>query len=306
MKLGTHGLAAALLIAPSIAFARSGAFAGPTVVGIPVEFILFALVLLGVALFHRYTFPIAAGGALVIALYKIFFSPFATGAGWSGFGAHLLHEWVILINLLLLLLGFALLAKHFEDSGVPDALPRILPDDWKGCFALLAIVFVLSSFLDNIAAALIGGAMAHTVFRAKVHIGYLAAIVAASNAGGAGSVIGDTTTTMMWIAGISPLEVAEAAIGATVALVIFGIPASLQQQRYAPIQRHAVAVAIDWIHVGVVAFILIAAVAVNITINTRFNADLRSVSVPWRRGVGGAADNSSVCAGRSGRCCRMR
>ena len=132
-----------------------------------------------------------------------------------------------------------MLAKHFEDSHVPNALPRFLPDDWKGCFALLAIVFVLSSFLDNIAAALIGGAMAHTVFRAKVHIGYLAAIVAASNAGGAGSVIGDTTTTMMWIAGISPFEVAEAAIGATVALVIFGIPASLQQQRYAPIQRHS-------------------------------------------------------------------
>jgi Na+/H+ antiporter NhaD/arsenite permease-like protein len=53
----------------------------------------------------------------------------------------------------------------------------------------------LSSFLDNIAAALIGGAMAHQLFRAKVHIGYLAAIVAASNAGGSFSVVGDTTTT---------------------------------------------------------------------------------------------------------------
>ena len=265
-------MAAALLIAPATAFARSS-FAGPTIVGIPVEFILFAIILLGVALFHRHTFPIAAGGAAVIALYKIFFSPFAIGAGWSGFGAHLLHEWVILTNLLLLLLGFALLARHFEDSHVPNALPRILPDDWKGCFALLAIVFVLSSFLDNIAAALIGGAMAHTVFRAKVHIGYLAAIVAASNGGGAGSVIGDTTTTMMWIAGISPLEVAEAAIGAAVALVVFGIPASLQQQRYAPIQRDSdLSVSIDWVRVSVVAFILIAAVVVNITINTRFNA----------------------------------
>ena len=265
------------MIVPSIALASAGAFAGPTVVGIPVEFILFAIVLLGVALFHHSTFPIAAGGALVIALYKIFFSPFKTGAGWSGFATHLAHEWVILVNLLLLLLGFALLAKHFEDSRVPNALPRILPDDWKGCFMLLVIVFVLSSFLDNIAAALIGGAMAHTVFRAKVHIGYLAAIVAASNAGGAGSVIGDTTTTMMWIAGIGPLEVAEAAIGASVALVIFGIPASLQQQRYAPIQRDAdVGVVIDWARVGVVAFILIAAVVVNITVNTRFNelADL--------------------------------
>ncbi len=271
MKLRAHGLAVALLMVPTIALASSATFAGPTVAGIPVEFILFAIILLGVALFHHYTFPIAAGGVLVIALYKIYFSPFKSGAGWSGFGSHLLHEWVILINLLLLLLGFALLAKHFEDTHVPNALPRILPDDWKGCFMLLAIVFVLSSFLDNIAAALIGGAMAHTLFRARVHIGYLAGIVAASNAGGAGSVIGDTTTTMMWIAGIGPLEVAEAAIGAVVALVIFGIPASLQQHRYAPIQRDADAgVTIDWTRVAVVAFILIAAVAVNITINARF------------------------------------
>ena len=48
--------------------------------------------------------------------------------------------------------------------------------------------------------------MAREVFRGKVHIGYLAAIVAASNAGGAGSVVGDTTTTMMWIDGVSPLS----------------------------------------------------------------------------------------------------
>ena len=110
----------------------------------------------------------------------------------------------MLVNLLCLLLGFALLSKHFEDSQVPEVLPRYLPDDWKGAFVLLVMVFVLSSFLDNIAAALIGGAMAHTVFRGKVHIGYLAAIVAASNAGGAGSVVGDTTTTMMWIDGVPP------------------------------------------------------------------------------------------------------
>ena len=277
MKRYAQTLIAVLLVAPSFAFASGGAFAGPTIVGVPFEFVLFAAVLLGVALFHQHTFQIGAGGALVIALYKIFFSPFKSGAGWSGFGTHLIHEWVILINLLLLLLGFALLAKHFEDSHVPNALPGILPDDWKGCFMLLAIVFVLSSFLDTISAALICWAMAHTVFRAKVHIGYLAAIVAASNAGGAGSVIGDTTTTMMWIAGIGPLEVVEAAIGAAVALAIFGIPASLQQQRYAPIQRDVdPGLTIDWTRVGVVAFILVAAVVVNITINARYKqlADL--------------------------------
>ncbi|MGH7187384.1 MAG: citrate transporter, partial [Pseudomonadota bacterium] len=170
---------------------------GPAVFGIPVDFVLFALTLLGVALFHKHTLKVALAGLAAIALYKIVFTGFKAGAGLAGFGAHMVHEWVILANLLGLLLGFALLSDHFERSHVPLELPRILPDDWKGAFVLLVMVFVLSSFLDNIAAALIGGAMAHTVFRGKVHIGYLAAIVAASNAGGSGSVVGDTTTTMM-------------------------------------------------------------------------------------------------------------
>ncbi len=123
------------------------------------------------------------------------------------------HEWVVLANLFLLLMGFAILSRHFEKSRIPDEMPAFLPDGWQGGLALLAIVFVLSSFLDNIAAALIGGTMARHVFRGKVHIGYLAAIVAASNAGGSGSVVGDTTTTMMWIDGISPLSRAERLCG---------------------------------------------------------------------------------------------
>ena len=46
---------------------------------------------------------------------------------------HLVHEWVILSNLLLLL-GFALLSNHFEESRIPAILPRFLPGDWKGGF----------------------------------------------------------------------------------------------------------------------------------------------------------------------------
>ena len=149
------------------------------------------------------------------------------------------HEWVILANLFLLLMGFALLSRHFEKSRIPDEMPAYLPDDWKGAFVLLVIVGVISSFLDNIAAALIGGTMARHVFRGKVHIGYLAAIVAASNAGGSGSVVGDTTTTMMWIDGVSPLSVLEAFVAASVAIVIFGIPAALQQHSYSPIIKEA-------------------------------------------------------------------
>ena len=245
----------------------------PTVGTIPVEFLLFACVLAGVALFHQHTLRTAVLGMVVIAVYKVLWSPFKTGAGWAGFGAHLSHEWVILSNLLLLLLGFALLADLFEKSELPAVLPRFMPDDWKGCFVLLAAVFVLSSFLDNIAAALIGGAVAHTVFRGKVHIGYLAAIVAAANGGGAGSVVGDTTTTMMWIAGVHPFEVLEGFIGAGVALFIFGIPLSMKQQAYSPMQKDAAASAhVDWARVLIVLVILASAMAVNVVINTRFNA----------------------------------
>ena len=258
-----------LLVMPMLGLAaESMPFAGPRVGPVPVEFILFGLVLAGVAMLHLHALKIAMGGAFTIALYKLLFSPFKTGAGVAGLSLHLGHEAVLLANLLMLLLGFALLAKHFEDSGVPAVLPRVLPDDWKGCFVLLVLVFVLSSFLDNIAAAMIGGAIAHTVFGGRVHIGYLAAIVAASNAGGAGSVVGDTTTTMLWIAGVPPTEVLEAYIAASVALVVCGVPAAIQQQAYAPIQVDASPDArIDWVRVGVVVFILAAAVAVNVYVN---------------------------------------
>jgi len=207
-------------------------------------------------------------------VYKVLFSSFPTGTGLSGFVGHLGHEWAVLVNLLLLLLGFALLARQFEDSEIPAMLPRWLPDDWPGAFVLLVLVFGLSSFLDNIAAAMIGGAIAHTVFRGTVHIAYLAGIVAAANAGGAGSVIGDTTTTMMWIAGVAPADVLRAFLPAGIALVVCGIPAARVQQRHSPIQQGPPrGVQIDWIRAAIVLAILGAAVAVNVVVNTRFSED---------------------------------
>jgi Na+/H+ antiporter NhaD/arsenite permease-like protein len=241
----------------------------------PVDFILFALILLGIALFHRHTLQVAVGGLAVVTLYKLAYTGFPQGPGLAGLAGLLAHEWVILANLFGLLMGFALLSKHFEDSNVPAELPKILPDDWKGGFVLLVMVFVLSSFLDNIAAALIGGAMASAVFRKKVHIGYLAAIVAASNAGGAGSVVGDTTTTMMWIAGVDPLDVLEAFVAGGTALAIFGYFAAKQQHAYQPILRDAPpGVRVDWTRVGIVAFILVVAIIANVVANLRFPAVL--------------------------------
>jgi Na+/H+ antiporter NhaD/arsenite permease-like protein len=243
------------------------------VLGIPVDFILFALTLLGVALFHHHTLPVALGGLVTIVVYKLALTGFKAGTGLSGLGLHMQHEWVTLANLFMLLMGFALLSRHFEESRIPDEMPALLPDDWKGGLVLLVLVFVLSSFLDNIAAALIGGTVARHVFRGKVHIGYLAAIVAASNAGGSGSVVGDTTTTMMWIAGVSPLSVLEAYVAAVVALLIFAVPASMQQHRFSPIVKNPpTGLKIDGTRVFVVAAILIAALLANITANLKFPA----------------------------------
>jgi Na+/H+ antiporter NhaD/arsenite permease-like protein len=238
-----------------------------------IDFVLFALTLAGVALFHRHTLAVALSGLALVTLYKLGFTGFKTGPGLGGLAQHMAHEWVILANLLGLLLGFALLSKHFEESNIPAELPKILPDDWKGGFFLLVIVFVLSSFLDNIAAALIGGTMAGVVFRRKVHIGYLAAIVAASNAGGAGSVVGDTTTTMMWIDGVSPLAVIDAYIAAGLALLVIGYFAARQQHAYAPISSDTPpGVRVDWARVGIVVFILVVAILSNVICNLAYPA----------------------------------
>ncbi len=238
---------------------------------VPVDFILFALVLGGIAFFQRHTLQVALTGLAAVTVYKLAFTGFHQGQGVSGLLGMLGHEWVILANLFLLLMGFSLLSKHFEDSHLPLELPKILPDDWKGGFLLLAMVFVISSFLDNIAAALIGGTMARVVFRGKLHIGYLAAIVAASNAGGSGSVVGDTTTTMMWIAGVSPLDVLEAFVAAGTALVICGVLAARQQQAYSPIMKDPPrGTRVDWARVVIVAFILVVAIVANVWANVRY------------------------------------
>jgi len=282
-RLLPFGLAIALLALPSALSAADaaadpgsvpagvGVAAPPDLLGIRIEFLLFAATLLGVALFHHHTLRVALLGLAAISLYKMVFTGFHEGAGAIGWLRHLEHEWVILTNLLGLLLGFGVLAYHFEKSKVPEILPNFLPSGWKGGFALLALTFVLSTFLDNIAAAMIGGTVALAVFRKQVHIGYLAAIVAAANAGGAGSVVGDTTTTMMWIAGVSPLEVLEAAIASTVALFIFGIPAAIVQDRHSPIQRDAEpGVRIDWVRISIVGATLAAAIATNVVVNASF------------------------------------
>jgi Na+/H+ antiporter NhaD/arsenite permease-like protein len=145
----------------------------------------------------------------------------------------------------------------------------LLPDGWIGGLTLLALVFCLSSFLDNIAGAIIGGVVARHVFPHGVTIAFQAAIVSAANAGGAGSVIGDTTTTMMWISGVGALELLPAFIGALAAFAIFAPFAARAQQRLSPLVRHrSTGLAIDWTRAAIVVFVLTTVVAVNVVVNS--------------------------------------
>jgi Na+/H+ antiporter NhaD/arsenite permease-like protein len=261
-----------MIMLPLAVSASSGKV--PSVGPIRFEFIIFGLILVGVALLHKQTFWVAVTGLTVLLIFKFVFDPgfhfMEHVFGQNSMRDQIMNkslrqgEWGIILNLMGLLLGFAILAKIFEESGVPEALPKFLPNDWRGPFLLLVFVCVISSFLDNIAAALIGGAIAIVVFKNRVHIGYIAAIVAASNAGGSGSVVGDTTTTMMWIDGVSPLNVLHGFVAALTALIFFAWFASHQQDKYQRIQKEpGLIVKIDWIKLLIVLLMLVGAIISN-------------------------------------------
>lgn len=224
---------------------------------IPVEFLFFATTLVGVALFHDNTMEVALSGLVATLLYKVCFQNFDAIH-------HSIHEGKTLVNLTGLLFGFGLLAKYFEHSNVAERLSRFLPNDWKGGFVLLILIAVMSSFLDNIAAAVIGFGIAYAVFNGRIHLGYIAGIIMASNAGGAFSVVGDTTTTMMWIDGIAPADVFHAIVGSIVIIAFSGYFAAKQQDAYQRIQAdNDESQPIDFVRLGIVVMILVGAILTN-------------------------------------------
>ena len=137
--------------------------------------------------------------------------------------AHHLHEEIReLVNLGGLLIGFACLAHQFEKSGISKLLAKKIIDRFDDRVAeslILAMIWLLSGFCDNIASALVGtGLMAliHGGFRLRVIL--LVTVVA--NAGGAYSVVGDTTTTFLWIKGIPQIQLLPAFVPSFVCLLM--------------------------------------------------------------------------------------
>ena len=121
-------------------------------------------------------------------------------------------------NLFCLLTGFAILARHLKKPCAGDSA-QIPAQRLEGRFCAGDGVCDFQ-FLDNIAAALIGGAMAHQLFKAKGAYRFSGGDCRRVQCRWRRFGGGDTTTTMMWIDGISPLIVLDAYIAAVVALVI--------------------------------------------------------------------------------------
>lgn len=251
----------------------------PMFLGAPVDFFLFAIMLLGVAAFKKHTLLVSMTGFFVILVYQTLFAAYPTGTGLDALAAHFAHEWVIITNLFLLLVGFEILSNQFEESNVPDHLPGFLPNGWYGGLALLGIVFALSGFLDNIASAILGGVMARHVYKRRVSIAFLVSIVAAANAGGAGSVIGDTTTTIMWLNGVSPITVLPAYLAAAASFLIFAPLGAIAQERHQAILRHdQMGNPLQWRRIWIVVVILAAAVTANILANMYSEGE---ETAPW-------------------------
>ncbi|MFN3884777.1 MAG: hypothetical protein ACK4Q4_08475 [Rhodocyclaceae bacterium] len=93
--------------------------------GVPIDFVLFAATSLLVVLFHRPVLQVALTGLAVITTYVVLSTGFKTEMGLAGFAAHMGHEWGLRVNFFCQLIGFALLARHFEDAGA--LVPKLPP-----------------------------------------------------------------------------------------------------------------------------------------------------------------------------------
>ena len=155
----------------------------------------------------------------------------------------------------------------------------------------MAFVFLLSIFLDNIAGCDHRRSDRPPCVPARGYRRFPGwDNVAAANAGGAGSVIGDTTTTMMWISGIHPLEVVPAFVGAVVAFAVFAPFAAMGQHRASPlVHRDTSTLRIDWTRVAVVGFVLATLVGVNVVANGSIPSARGACSCPGFRFVGSGA-----------------
>jgi len=151
---------------------------------------IFVMMLGGLLFLHHHKLTVVTVGCAAMT------AAFVSLQGWSEWTHHFGEPHVrnLLLNLGFLIPGFSIVAAAFERCGIAEKIR-----DWANgnVGKILWTIFVLSIFLDNIAAAMIGGILVMGGPRPSFRM--LVGIVAASNLGGAGSPIGDTTTVMMYV-----------------------------------------------------------------------------------------------------------
>lgn len=141
---------------------------------------------------------------------------------------HLKEEIRELLNLGGLLIGFACLAHQFEKAGVSKLFASKIMKKFGGKMSeslILAMIWLLSGFCDNIASALVGMGLM-TIIHGKFKLKLVLLVTIVANAGGAYSVVGDTTTTFLWIKGISQIQLLPAFIPSFTCLLVtifFGV-----------------------------------------------------------------------------------
>ena len=146
---------------------------------------------------------------------------------------------MIVTNLFALLTSFALFSRQFEETHVLTLLLRVLSVNWKGgwSYSQLCSFFPVTrqhrwrNHRCHDGRRRLPPKSAHWLSRRHRRS------VECRRRGEC--ISGDTTTTMMWIAGILALKVLDAYIASVAAFLVFAIPASFQQQRYAPIENDA-------------------------------------------------------------------
>lgn len=137
--IGIYGVATLIISLVPFGLFANTSDAAIRLGGINIEFFFFGLTLLGIALFHNKTLEISLLGLLTVVLYKLMFqgdfSFYEHFFGHNDMSSQFVFkemrqgEWGILLNLFGLLLGFGILAKIFEESGIPEYLPRYLPNN---------------------------------------------------------------------------------------------------------------------------------------------------------------------------------
>lgn len=192
---------------------RKGTAVDFSQVYVPGMFLGFVAMLAMLMVFHHHKMYAVGGGFIGLSLM---FIAYKGAPEWvHHFAEH--HRRHLLLQLAMLLPGFSLAAHYFEESGASRSIAQRL--DWSSLLrpfgaslrpyiaplvsqdtVLLWCVFWLSTVLDNIAAAMIGGTILMALYGSgNVPFSMLIGVIAASNLGGAGSPVGDTTTVMMFI-----------------------------------------------------------------------------------------------------------